>query len=84
MIGRIRNRAQPHAIKHRHSDGAREFLSRYRSSYDHVMSKLTRVPGPRILRFDTDRQSIAEITAQVFETVDSSHPELSRPGELVP
>lgn len=62
LLRRIRNRDKWHIMKEKSKQEVLEFLANWRSAYDHVVSMLmTNLNSPRILRFDTDRDSLDEI-----------------------
>ncbi len=67
LLERIRSRQQDHIVKTQPAQVVFEFLARYRAEYDSILSVLaTQGPGPKILRFDTDRQPTQAIVNQLM------------------
>ena len=61
LMERINNRDQRHAVKEKSEQEVANFLACYRSSYEHILAKITANGGPRLLQFDTNQASIEQI-----------------------
>ena len=67
LLKRIRNRDKWHLMQKKAKPEVFEFLAKWRSAYDEVISMLmTNLSSPRILRFDTARDSLDEISNRLF------------------
>ncbi len=64
---RINNRDQRHLVKGKPEPEAREFLERYRKSYEQTLAKMTVHGGPALFQFDTSQTSIEQIAENVLE-----------------
>lgn len=62
---RINSRQQKHTVKHSSEKDVFQFLERYRISYENTLNELRIDGGPKILRFDTNQVSIAEIVDEL-------------------
>lgn len=58
LLERVHTRGKWHRVKNESEQEAREFLARYRASYEQMISALTANGGPRVLRFDTAQESL--------------------------
>lgn len=67
---RINTRNRWHLVKGKCESEVGEFLARYRRSYQFVLEKLAMNSGPRLLRFDTSRQSVEDIVQSVWASYD--------------
>ena len=65
LVERINTRSQHHAIKGKSEREASEFLTRYRTSYEQILEKLTAYGRPTVLQFDTGRASIEQIADEL-------------------
>lgn len=67
LLERIRTRAKWHLMKDAPAPEVFEFLARYRVAYEKVISNLTaNSHGPKVLRFDTDRESLDGIVNRLL------------------
>ena len=65
LLDRIRTRRQEHIVKTEPATVVFEFLDRYRTEYEHLLSILTtKMASLRVLRFDTGRQQPQDIVDQ--------------------
>jgi thymidylate kinase len=64
---RINHRDQRHMVKGKPEPEAREFLERYRKSYEQTLAKLTANGGPRLVQFDSSQTSIEQIAENVLD-----------------
>ncbi len=65
LLDRIRTRMQEHIVKEEPATVVYEFLERYRTEYEFIVSVLTAQKADlKILRFDTERQQTEEIMDQ--------------------
>jgi shikimate kinase len=64
---RINHRDQRHLVKGKSEREAREFLERYRKSYEQTLAKLTANGGPTLFQFDTSQTSIEQIAENVLD-----------------
>jgi len=64
---RINHRDQRHLVKGKPEPEAREFLERYRTSYEQMLEKLTTNGGPTLFQFDTSQTSIEQIAENVLD-----------------
>jgi len=71
LLERIHTRSRWHIIKRKSGQEACEFLGRYRTSYEHIISALTAEGGPQVLRFDTDQKSVDQIVDKVLAALNS-------------
>ena len=62
---RINSRPQRHAVKGKSQAEVREFLERYRSSYQKMLTKLVADGGPTLCQFDTSQNSLEQIAEMV-------------------
>ena len=70
LLDRIRNRRQEHVVKTQPATVVYEFLGRYRTEYEFIISALTaKEVGPKILQFDTERQQPPDIVNQFLSEV---------------
>ena len=73
LLERIQARAKEHIVKHEPAPVVYDFLARYRSAYDYVISSLkTCTNGPRILEFDTSRQRPEEMVNHLLRELGLS------------
>ena len=61
LLERIHTRSKWHLVKNESEQEAREFLARYRASFEQMISALTADGGPRVLRFDTQQESMDRV-----------------------
>lgn len=69
LIERIRSREKWHPVKDRSVQDMYDYLTRYRSSHEYVMSQLAATRELDTLRFDTHRQTVDEIVLQVQDFI---------------
>ncbi len=69
LLQRIRAREKWHLVKKSPEKEAYEFLTGFREACDRIIAQLTVSSGPTVSCFDTDRESIDQITEQVLELV---------------
>ncbi len=70
LMRRINGRNRWHQIKGGSEPNGYEFLVRYRTSYEQVISKLTARSSATVLRFDTDQESLEQIVKKVLAAFD--------------
>jgi shikimate kinase len=66
LAQRIRAREKPHRMKESTDQEIYEFLARYRSSYERVVSALRTYHGPKVIRVSTDQESPDQIADKVL------------------
>ena len=69
LAQRIRARAHSHPLKASSDAELFAFLDRYRAAYGRVLDDLAALDGPAVLSFRSDRQTTAEIAAQLLGTL---------------
>jgi deoxyadenosine/deoxycytidine kinase len=73
LVKRIRSRDKGHVLKNETVESAFEFLSSYRKAYEQTISILMAGrPNLKILRFDTSRTSLGEITDRLLPELKST------------
>jgi shikimate kinase len=75
---RINSRNQRHAVKGKTEAEMRQFLARYRMSYEQILAKLMTDGGPALFQFDTSQTTIEQVADEVLLTIASRSEE---PGE---
>ncbi len=70
LIKRIRSREQWHPVKDSSVREMHDYLSRYQSAYEHIISELSAIHDLKILRFDTGYHASKDITAQILRTIN--------------
>ena len=71
LLERIHTRNRWHIVKGKSGQEAYEFLVRYRTSYEQIITRLTANGGPRLLRFDTHQKSVDQIVGKVLAAFNS-------------
>ncbi len=71
LLERIHTRNCWHIVKGKSGQEAYEFLARYRTSYEHIITRLTANRGPTLLRFDTHQKSVDQIVDKVLAAFNS-------------
>ena len=71
LLERIHTRNCWHIVKRKSGQEAYEFLARYRTSYEHIITRLTANRGPTLLRFDTHQKSVDQIVDKVLAALNS-------------
>lgn len=71
LAQRVLARSQANPFKDRPEAELSEVLESSRGAYVHVLSDLQAYPGPTVLAFRTDQQSIAQITDELLVTIAS-------------
>ena len=67
LLDRIRNRQQEHIVKTQPATVVYEFLERYRTEYEFILSILTsKKAGLKVLRFDTGQQQPQDIAESIL------------------
>ncbi|HKY05401.1 MAG TPA: hypothetical protein VJQ56_10950 [Blastocatellia bacterium] len=69
LASRIRYRAKPHRVKEKNDQEIYDFISRYRASYEQVISRLETGRGPRVIRISTAEKSTDRIADEVIAEV---------------
>jgi len=70
LLDRIRTRQQDHLVKTQPADKGYEFLDRYRTEYERLLTVLTaKIEGLRVLRFDTGRQKPQDIVNRFLSEI---------------
>ena len=70
LIERIRSRDQWHPVKESSTQEMRDYLLRYGSAYEHVMSELSAIREIQVLRFNTGCQALEDITSLVRQNLN--------------
>ena len=65
LVQRIRARDQRHVLRAADDETSREFLGRYRASYERVLERIRSQPSVTVLALRTDADTPAEIAIQV-------------------
>ena len=63
---RINGRDQKHEVKGKTSQDVIQFLDRYRSSYEYVLSGLAAAGGPSAIKFDTSQATMEQIAEKLL------------------
>lgn len=71
LAQRIRERAKPHQVKYESDAAIQKHLVGYRSSYEQVVSELSRRNGLKVYRFSTDQLPLKEIADKVLSDMRS-------------
>jgi shikimate kinase len=69
---RINARNRWHLVKGKSESEVHEFLVRYRRSYQYVLEKLAVNSEPKLLCFDTSRQSVQDILEKILAAHDAT------------
>jgi hypothetical protein len=69
LIERIRSRDQWHPVKDSSTQDMRDYLFRYGSAYEHVVSELSAIREMQVLRFNTGCQAPEDITSQLLHAI---------------
>lgn len=72
LTERIDARNRSHKIKNKTNREAYEFLARYRSCYNEIIEKLLAKQNIRLLRYDTNCETIEQIVDQLLTELDLS------------
>jgi len=71
LLDRIQTRQQEHVVKAEPAPVICEFLDRYRTEYEFILSILTnKMPSLKVLRFDTGRQQPQDIMSQFLSELN--------------
>jgi shikimate kinase len=70
LIERIHKRHKRHSAKGITLQEVYKFLDLYRTSYEQVISELRAKNGPKLLCFDTEKESLDQIVAKVLGALD--------------
>jgi deoxyadenosine/deoxycytidine kinase len=65
LARRIHLRLRDHVVKGKSEDEVYRFLARYREGFEQLISAMQIEPGPRILRFDTEQESVERVIEAV-------------------
>jgi hypothetical protein len=68
LVERINARNKAHRVKGRSEQETYRFLARWRTSFEQIVAKLTANCGLRVLRFDTEQESLDQIVDKVLAT----------------
>jgi thymidylate kinase len=72
LLDRIRTRQQEHIVKTEPAKVVYEFLDRYRTEYEFILSIFTaKMASLKVLRFDTGRQQPQDIMNQFLSELSS-------------
>ncbi len=66
LAHRIRSREKPHEVKDFSDQAIQKFMQDYRGAYRDVIAVLTAHNGPKLLKLDTERQTLQEMVDQVL------------------
>jgi shikimate kinase len=69
---RINSRNQRHAVKGKTEAEVRQFLARYRMSYQEILAKLITDGAPALFQFDTSQTTIEQVAEEVLLTIAAS------------
>lgn len=69
LVERIAARDRWHVVKEKSEQETYQFLARYRASYDQVLSRLTAIGGPKVLRVDTYQESLDQTLQNVLQCI---------------
>lgn len=70
LIDRIRTRAKSHRMKERPDDEVREFLARYRASYERIIYELiSRRSDIRVIKFSTEEAQLDSIASKIISHI---------------
>ena len=64
LVERVYARSKWHAAKEQSNEGAKNLLAHYRILYEQTMAKLTTMGHPKVLCYDTSRDSLKQIVEQ--------------------
>ena len=70
LIERIRSRDQWHPVKESSTQEMRDYLFRYGSAYEHIISELSAIREIQVLRFNTGCQALEDITSLVRQKLN--------------
>ncbi len=70
LVERIEDRNRWHLVKGKPEQEAYRFLARCRASFEYVISKVAAHGGPKVLRFDTERETLDHIVEKVLAACD--------------
>ncbi|MGI0024914.1 MAG: hypothetical protein ACREA4_07200 [Nitrososphaera sp.] len=70
LLPRIRSRDCKHAIKGKSDEQARDFLVRYRTAYERIITRMTANGGPNVLCFDTSETAVDKLVRSVIAGFD--------------
>jgi len=71
LAERIRARAKTHRMKNETEQVISQFLARYRTAYEHVISQLTGARGVRLLALSTALESADQVAEKIAVMVDA-------------
>ncbi len=75
LMERIYTRSYQHRVQGKSEQEAYAFLARYRTSYEHILSKLIANGELKVLRFDTNQETLDQIVDKVLAAFDTEHGE---------
>jgi adenylate kinase family enzyme len=70
LLERIRARDRSHTIKEQHELDAFEYLTRYRTSFEQIIAEFVTEGQVKLLRFDTNQESVPRIVDKVLSIFD--------------
>ena len=70
LLNRIHSRTSWHLVKDMSEQEGLRFLARYRRSYEEVISKLDAISGPKVVRLNSDQNSIREIMVRALASLE--------------
>ena len=70
LIARVHARGRWHRIMGMPGKAANEFLARYRQSYERILPEFTVNYGTRLIRLDTNQQSLSQMRDKVLAAYD--------------
>jgi adenylate kinase family enzyme len=72
LLDRIRTRRQEHIVKAEPATVVYEFLNRYRTEYERILSMMTaKMASLKVLRFDSGRQQSQDIMSQILSALST-------------
>jgi len=71
LLSRINIRRKWHRAREMSRPEAREFLARYRRTYEQVIDGITSQGHTRVIRLHTDQESIEQVVSRILDVLDS-------------
>jgi thymidylate kinase len=72
LAQRIRTRNGTHPCAEWGDRALYEFFARWRAGYQHVVSQLTEVHGPKVMKFATDQESTDRIADRILTSLNET------------
>lgn len=71
LLSRINERPQSHVVKGDSTDGGAEFVRRYRSLFEEVLSHIEQTQDAEIWRFETSRTPVEQIVGEIRSALET-------------